>query len=83
MPGAQPSMRRLRKLACVAGHPRLGNEEKTWMASELGLARVPSRLISQDGNSRVVMTSPAMTKKNPCHMHPGITSACFPCNGIF
>src|SRR5258707_15257385 len=33
MPSTQSSLRRLRKLVCVAGHPRLGLcATKTWMA---------------------------------------------------
>src|SRR5438477_9523133 len=35
---------------------------KTWMAFELGLARVRREVRSQVGNSRLVMTSPAMTE---------------------
>src|SRR5882672_3770371 len=41
MPGTQSSLRRLRKLVCAAGHPRLfrTDERKTWMAGTLARSR--------------------------------------------
>jgi hypothetical protein len=41
MPGTRSSLRRLRKLVCWLGIHVFAPRRKTWLASELGLARVP------------------------------------------
>src|SRR5882724_2251272 len=43
MPGQkQSSLRRLRKLVCDAGHPRLPSASKTWMAGHRRAEATPS-----------------------------------------
>src|SRR5688572_4310248 len=58
MPGLVPGIHVFTTLPAIA----------TWMASELGLARVPRYWLPQVGYTRLAVTSPAMTtrKKATC-----------------